>query len=303
MTGADETSGGLNHGWTYEEQLDGAARGSTALGYLSRRYPRSSEQTWRERIASGEVTLDGREVGPDEPLRPGQSLCWRRPPWHEPDVPLHFDKIFEDEDLLAVCKPSGLPTAPAGGEFLEHTLVSLVRRLDPEWAPMHRLGRGTSGLVVFARTPEARSRLQEDWRSHRVQKLYLALASGGLPAEPFEITAPIGRVAHPLLGSVHAAVPAGRPARSRVRSLGRRQGGSLAEVAIETGRPHQIRIHLAFAGHPLVGDPLYLVGGIPRPDAVPGDLGYLLHAWRLKLTRPRTGRLLELEAEPPAALR
>lgn len=292
-----------NRGYDYTEQLDARGNGLTVLAYLSGRYRHSTEACWRERVLAGEVSVDGAVATPDQALRQGNVLCWRRPAWREPDVPLHFAVLHEDEDLLVVSKPSGLPTAPAGG-FLAHTLLSLVQRLDARWAPMHRLGRGTSGLVVFGRRPETRAVLHADWREGRVEKRYRALASGILPEAPFTIRAPIGRVPHGALGAIHAATPEGRPAHSEVRRLALREGESLAEVRIATGRPHQIRIHLACVGHPLVGDPLYGEGGRPRPEvnALPGDLGYLLHAWRLAFEHPRTRARLEFEAPIPAGL-
>lgn len=291
----------LNNGWEYRERLGAGVEGRTVLGYLAARYRHSDEATWRARIEAGEVSVDERPASVEQRLRPGQLLCWRRPPWDEPEVPLFFEFVYEDEDLLVVSKPSGLPTEPAGG-FLAHTLLALVRARSPEAAPMHRLGRGTSGLVVFARTAEARARLQSAWRDHRVEKRYVALAMGVLPEEPFTVEAPIGPVAHPVLGTVYAASPAGKPALSEVRRRGLRPEGSLAEVRIATGRPHQIRIHLAYAGHPLVGDPLYGPGGTPRTEALPGELGYRLHAWRLAFEHPRTGTRLHLEAPVPPEL-
>src|SRR5690606_31211491 len=137
----------------------------------------SAEPVWRERFEAGELELQGRRASPDDVLRAGDWLVWHRPPWVEPPVPLSFDLLFEDEHLLAVSKPSGLPTLPGGG-FLEHTLLALVRARAPEASPMHRLGRGTSGLVLFGRTPLAGKALQQQWRGRQVKKLYLALASG-----------------------------------------------------------------------------------------------------------------------------
>jgi 23S rRNA pseudouridine1911/1915/1917 synthase len=293
-----------NQGWEYREQLDVAAEGQTVLGYLCARYRHSSEATWRERLERGEVTLDGAVAAPGQPIHPGQILSWTRAPWTEPEVPLTYAVVHEDAELLVVSKASGLPTAPAGN-FLEHTLLSLVRRRDPAWTPMHRLGRATSGLVVFARTPTARSRLQAAFRGREVEKRYRALATGDLGDAPRVIDAAIGEVEHPVLGRVWAAAPGGKPALSRARKVGLRGPDSLVDVDIETGRPHQIRIHLAAAGHPLVGDPLYGPGGTPRAGttSLPGDGGYLLHAWRLALAHPATGRRLELEAPLPDALR
>ena len=107
-----------------------------------------------------------------------------------------------------------------------------------------------------------------------------------------------------LLGSLHAADPRGKRALSEVAVLERRADSFLCDVRISTGRPHQIRIHLAAAGHPLLGDPLYGAGGLPRPDtcALPGDPGYHLHAAELSFRHPRTGRASIIESEPPPLL-
>jgi 23S rRNA pseudouridine1911/1915/1917 synthase len=293
----------MNAGFEYREEIGPDAAGRTVLAWLVRRYRHSSEAVWGERIARGEVRLDGEVALATDVLRPGRDLVWRRPPWEEPEVPLGFAILHRDAHLLAVAKPRGLPSVPNGG-FLEHTLLFRVRRLFPEAVPMHRLGRGTSGLVLFARTDAARRAVAAEWRLGGVEKEYRALASG-LPAlAAFTIETPIGLVPHPRLGQVYAAASAGRPAVSHVRVLALRGHDALVAVTIPTGRPHQIRIHLAAAGHPLVGDPLYVEGGVPGPDpGLPGEGGYRLHAHRLALTHPATGRRLELECPPPPALR
>ncbi len=143
------------------------------------------------------------------------------------------------------------------------------------------------------------------WSGKEVDKRYRALATG-LPAwDEMTIETPIGPVPHALLGSIHAAAPQGKPSLSRVSVLERRTGSFLCDVRIATGRPHQIRIHLAAAGHPLVGDPLYGAGGLPLRDtrAVPGDPGYHLHAAELRFRHPASGRGIVIEQEPPALLR
>lgn len=119
------------------------------------------------------------------------------------------------------------------------------------------------------------------------------------------LATPIGPVPHPLLGSLYAASLQGKPALSHVRVLERRADSFLCDVRIATGRSHQIRIHLAAAGHPLVGDTLYGPGGLPAPDsrALPGDPGYLLHAAELSFRHPGTGCEVVLECEPPLLLR
>jgi 23S rRNA pseudouridine1911/1915/1917 synthase len=210
--------------------------------------------------------------------------------------------LYRDPHLLALAKPRGLPTLPGAG-FLEHTLLAAARRLAPGAAPVHRLGRGTSGLVLLALDAEARRRLAARFRERGVVKLYRALVTGEPPPE-LTIDTPIGPVPHRRLGRIHAASTSGRPARSEARRLEQRDGAALVEVRIGTGRPHQIRIHMAAAGYPLVGDPVYAPGGRPRPAAgLPGDAGYHLHAWRLVLVHPLAGTRLELVCPPPAILR
>lgn len=293
----------LNRGFTYRTQIGPDAAGRRLRDHLAATYGHSDAARWQTRLAAGEVDLDGVVAGGDEIVRNGQVLAWQRPPWDEPDVPLAFAVVHEDADVLAVAKPAGLPTMPAGG-FLEHTLLTLVRARFGTAHPLHRLGRFTSGLVLFARTSKSAAALAQAWRAHAVTKDYLALVDGDPPWDTHEVEQPIGPVPHPTLGSVHAATGDGRPAHSVVTVVERRPGETLVDVRITTGRPHQIRIHLAAAGHPLAGDPLYAPGGRPRAAApgLPGDGGYLLHAHRLRIAHPDGRRILDLRAEPPPRL-
>jgi 23S rRNA pseudouridine1911/1915/1917 synthase len=294
----------VNEGFEYRERLGSEAEGEPLLAYLARRYRHSSASQWKDRIESGRVLIDSRPGRPESVLRRGQTLVWRRPPWIEPVAPASFAVLYEDEDLLAVAKPAGLPTLPGGG-FLESTLLHRVREHAPGATPLHRLGRWTSGVVLFARTKKTLAKLTRQWVSRNVGKRYRALASGKPSRREIEITTPIGPVPHPLLGSVHGASAEGKPALSRVVVLEDRDREFLCDVHIETGRPHQIRIHLAAAGHPLVGDPLYAAGGVPAPGcrALPGDPGYSLHAAELTFRHPRTDRALVIMCQPPPSLR
>lgn len=294
----------FNQGYEYREHLGRAADGQSLLSYLSRHYRHASAAQWEARIVAGHVFVDDRPMTPEAILRQGATLVWRRPPWIEPDAPRSFTILYEDQDLLAVAKPAGLPTLP-GANFLETTLLYQVRRHAPDAAPVHRLGRWTSGIVLCARNRSARSELTRQWTSHQVIKLYRALALGCPAFYETTISFPIGRVPHALLGTLHAVAVDGKPALSRVTVLERRAASFLCNVLIATGRPHQIRIHLAAAGHPLVGDPLYAVGGVPPADtrALPGDPGYRLHAAELRVQHPRSGRGLNITCEPPSYLR
>lgn len=295
--------GHLNSGWTYREMVGRDAAGGTVLDYLAARYAHSSREDWARRIAEGRVEVDGKPALPEMELRQAQLLVWRRPPWQEPAVPCSFAVLYRDEDVLAVAKPGGLPTLP-GAAFLESTLLHLVRRQDREAVPVHRLGRGTSGIVLFALSARARSRMTQAFRLREVRKVYRGLLQGSPGKDRFSVDVPIGPVPHPYLGTVHAASRDGMLAHTEVRVLERGAGGTLAEIRITTGRPHQIRIHLAAAGHPLVGDPLYGAGGLPRvATAVPGDTGYWLHAQQLVLSHPVTEKQLELFCACPLPLR
>jgi 23S rRNA pseudouridine1911/1915/1917 synthase len=293
-----------NEGFDYRERIGSEADGEPLLSYLARRYRHSSESEWRERIEAGRVLLDGEPARPGNRLRRGQTLVWRRPPWTEPDAPLSFAVLYRDDHLLGVAKPAGLPTLP-GADFLQNTLLHRVRLYAPDASPLHRLGRWTSGLVLFSRTREAGATLTSRWSTGEVVKRYRALAAGHLERPELTVSTPIGPVPHPILGTVHAASPEGKPATSHLSLVEQRDGSFLCDVRITTGRPHQIRIHLAAAGHPLVGDPLYGPGGTPLPegDAVPGDGGYLLHSAELTFRHPRTGRRVTIECAPPPPLR
>ena len=292
----------INTGYAYREQIQ--AKGESVLGHLARRFSHSNATQWRERIERGEIELDGEICDAATLLHAGQWLQWNRPPWEEPEAPEGCEILFEDAWLVAAIKPRGLPTLPSGG-FLQQTLLMRVQKQYPEAVPMHRLGRETSGIVLFARTRAAAAELQIAWRSHGVQKFYRTLASGVSKQDIHRITTPIGLVPHPRLGQLHAAAPNGKPSISIARVIERHDTNTLFEVEIQTGRPHQIRIHMASIGHPLVGDPLYVAGGGPNPNglAVPGDGGYFLHAMRLRFPHPASGKLMELESQAPPELR
>jgi len=305
-------------------------------GFYARHYRHTSQAVWQQRLAAGEILRNGAILPADGPLALGDRLVWQRPPWREAAVPVLPGPLFDDGDLVAFAKPSGLPVLPAGG-FLEHTLLRQVERqvaaggIDGRAGiprPVHRLGRHTSGLLLCARSAASRAWLSALLReggamapdplaaaagpaAHRCCKLYRALtaplppALGLQPGQALEITTPIGRRPHPRLGSLWCAAPgdpAALSASSRLTLLECRPAGALVAVAIASGRPHQIRIHAAALGAPLLGDPLYTSGGGGGGDALPGDGGYRLHAHRLSLPLP-DGRRLELEAPLPQQLR
>jgi 23S rRNA pseudouridine1911/1915/1917 synthase len=309
----------LNRGYAYSTIISSKDHGRTLLSHLATFYPHSTPQAWQQKLYNGEVTVDGVTASGSESVTVGQTLVWNRPPWIEPDSPLHFEVLFEDPHLLAVNKPGGLPTLPGGG-FMENTLLRLVQKQTPSANPVHRLGRGTSGIVLFAKTPQAAAKLSANWNTSRIQKIYRALAQDVAQHDTYEILTPIGLVPHPRIGYVWAASPNGKPSKSLAKVISRALGSTTSsstassgtstrttstttfEVSLNSGRPHQIRIHLASIGHPLVGDPLYGLSGQPLENlpGLPGDGGYFLHAQFLNFQHPITGEQINLEAALPS---
>ena len=319
-----------NGGHAYRDRVSAAY--PSVVAFYAGRYTHSDRAVWSERLAAGGVWRNGQQLLADAPLAAGDRLVWHRPPWQEPAVPV-LNKalvVFDDGDLLVLNKPSGLPVLPAGG-FLQHTLLAQLQAWAPEARPVHRLGRFTSGLLVCARRPASRAWLSaqlrestaaaqphsdpqhsgaEEHPSSCCRKIYRALTQP-LPAdwpvgESRDVTTAIGRRPHPLLGEIWCAADpsatAALPSRSCFTLLERRPESCLVEVAIATGRPHQIRIHAAAIGAPLEGDPLYGAGGRADPQGLPGEGGYLLHACRFML-RPPARAPLHLEAASPLRLR
>jgi 23S rRNA pseudouridine1911/1915/1917 synthase len=297
--GPDST---LNSGHVYRDRVLPIDAGRNVVDYHAGRFPHSDARVWADSIERGLVRVNGHAVSGAAVLRAGDELEFHRPAWEEPDAPLHFTVAYEDEHVLAVEKPAGLQVLPAG-PFLARTLWNLVRQSDPsraDSAPVHRLGRGTSGLVLFGKTHLARASLSAQFRACTPTKTYLALVAGCSLPDSFMARQPIGRVAH---GPMHIWIAAqdGKPSTTRVRVLRRDAQRNVSLVAAQpiTGRPDQIRIHLAAWGAPLVGDPLFGPGGVPVSDATPGEGGYRLHASALRCEHPATQQPIRLRSRPP----
>lgn len=288
-----------NAGFVYRATAAAADAGQTVLAFHVERFRHSDESAWRTAIDLGRVLVNGRRAAPEHPLAAGDELEFHRPPWDEPVAPESFDVAFEDEHVLVVVKPAGLQVLPAG-PFSARTLLALVRASDASRAaaaPAHRLGRGTSGLVAFGKSAIGRSSLTRQLRELTLGKTYLAWVAGARLPDSFAARQPIGRLPHGPL-TIHAAATHGRPSLTRVRVLRRERERTLVAAQPITGRPDQIRIHLAAAGAPIVGDPLFGPGGVPISHVPPGAGGYLLHAVRLSFEHPTTGERVKVQSLP-----
>jgi 23S rRNA pseudouridine1911/1915/1917 synthase len=211
-------------------------------------------------------------------------------------IPL--DVVYEDEDLAVINKPAGMVVHPAPGHYTG-TLVHALLGRGGDWSAIggasrpgvvHRLDKGTSGLIVVARNDVSHRRLSAQLKDRSLSRTYLAIVRGRVKDDAGELEGPIGR--HPRERKRMAVVEGGRFARTRYEVVERRRTHTLLRCELETGRTHQIRVHLATLGHPVAGDAEYggREEGLDRP---------MLHAWRLRLRHPRTGADMTFEVAPP----
>jgi len=279
---------------------------------LVRLYPQYSRSRLQQWIRQGQVTLDGRHPRPRDRVRGGEAVTVvpqaEAAQEHQAQA-LPLSLSYEDEYILVVDKAPGMVVHPAAGNW-EGTLLNALLHHAPELATVpqaglvHRLDKDTSGLLVVARTLPAHRHLVEQLQAREMKREYLALVQGTLVSGG-TVDAPVGR--HPRHRTRMAVVPGGRSAVTHYRVVERLAGYTLVRVRLETGRTHQIRVHMAHLGHPLVGDPVY--GGRRRlpPGASPEWVSALhafrrqaLHAATLGLVHPAHGREMSWTVAPPA---
>ncbi|XP_008233345.1 PREDICTED: RNA pseudouridine synthase 5 isoform X2 [Prunus mume] len=317
----------LNHGLLYNDVVRASDSELTLIEFYSSKYKNSAPlQGWLQRIRNGQITVDGEVVkDPSTILRVGLELVYHRLPWREPDAPYLLEVLYEDDDMAT-------------------KKISPLSCQEPHPVPVHRLGRGTSGILLCAKTKHAKTQLaayfadgtsnigddsntsMEAHAVRKISKIYRALVTGILCEDKVIVKQPIGVVRYPgVAKGLYVASATGKPALSKVEVLEREihKNRTLVQVEIQSGRPHQIRIHLSYIGHPLLGDPLYVLGGQPkcldsdfvdesfavdggflRPTKpVPGDCGYNLHAHQVILSHPSSNEVIKVTAPLPAILR
>lgn len=292
-------------------EVPAAAKGERLDAYLAQALPSLSRSRLKSLIEEGLVLLGGRPAKASSRLKGGEAVTVDVPPQRPLQAraqKLPLSVLYEDDELLVLDKAAGMVVHPAAGNW-EGTLVNALLHRVAQLAGVgdrarpglvHRLDKDTSGCLVVAKTEPALRALQAAFKEHQVEKIYLALVHGS-PGAQGTIRTLFGR--HPVHRKRFTGkVREGKPAVTHYRVLEKFEGAALVEITLETGRTHQIRVHLSEAGHPLLGDKLY--GGHrkapPNVASAAKALGrQALHAARLAFPHPRTGQRVTFEAPLP----
>ncbi len=279
--------------------------------YLAQRLHGYSRAAVQRLIADGKVSIRGRAAKASTTVKDGDVVVIRylRTPEPPPGVE-RLDVLYEDEQLLAVDKPAGVLSHPTD-KIVRNAATSILKLQLPgrKLHLAHRLDRETSGVLLFSRSPEAARALGEAFLERRVEKEYLAAVAGRVTWETKTVDAPLGREGGEI--RVRQKAGEGRRAVTEFTRVDAGEEASLVRCVPKTGRLHQIRVHLALLGHPILGDKLYKGDGAAYMKAVRRELAeedlvalgarrQMLHAAKLTLAHPITGRMLVIESPLPA---
>ena len=279
--------------------------GTRLDAFLAARLPELSRSRAASLVQDGRVTVNGRRASKSCRLTGGETLSVDLP--EQPAdtsltaqaIPL--DVVYEDDDVIVVNKPAGLVVHPAPGHpdgtlvnALLHHCGDSLSGIGGEKRPgiVHRIDRDTSGLIIAAKNDAAHAFLSAQLSDHTLARTYECLVTGSLKQDSGTVNAPIGR--HPADRKKMAVVAGGRPAVTHWEVVARYPGVTHLRCRLETGRTHQIRVHMAHIGHPILGDTVY---GAKKP--VPGLTGQCLHATGLRFIHPRTHEPVELTCPLP----
>jgi 23S rRNA pseudouridine1911/1915/1917 synthase len=279
--------------------------------FVAEHAPELSRSAAARLIKGHLVKLNGHPATPADPVAAGDAIEVEVPEAFVleaigEDIPL--DIVYEDADLAVIDKPAGMVVHPAPGHY-SGTLVHALLGRGGSWSAVggaarpgvvHRLDKGTSGLIVVARNDQAHRELSRQLSDRTLSRTYLAIVRGAVAGNSGELEGPIGR--HPGDRKRMAVVEGGRFARTRYEVVERKRTHTLLRCDLDTGRTHQIRVHLAALKHPVAGDVEYGggEGSAGRPQGAIAPSRPMLHAWRLRLRHPRTREELSFEAAPPA---
>jgi 23S rRNA pseudouridine1911/1915/1917 synthase len=276
-----------------------------ALARLLPQHSRSRISAW---MRAGEVHVGGAVAQPKQKVWGGEQVSLDPTPDAEElayrPEPLALEVVHEDEALLVIDKPAGLVVHPGSGNWSGTLLNALLHHCPalgavPRAGIVHRLDKDTSGLLAVAKTAAAHTDLVRQLQRRSVGRIYHAIAAGDV-AEAGSIDAPIGR--HRLHRTRMAVVSGGREARTHYSPLERLGAATLVEGALDTGRTHQIRVHLASIGHPLLGDPVYGSRRESEAERIAALGRQALHARRLVLDHPLSGKRMRFSSRLPADL-
>lgn len=273
--------------------------------FLSRALPEISRSAAQKLIAEGNVLLDGKPAKKNDRLEPGQTVSVTIPEPKPVDVApteMQLDIVYEDEDVAVINKPKGLVVHPAAGHQ-DDTLVNgllyamgdSLSGINGELRPgiVHRIDKDTSGLLAIAKNDLAHAVLASQLKDHTMARTYEAIVCGNLKEDSGTVDAPIGR--HPTDRKKMCVTQRNsKPAVTHWEVVKRYRGYTHIRCRLETGRTHQIRVHLAYIGHPILGDTVY---GAKKP--VPGLTGQCLHATALEFIHPATGKKISLTCPLP----
>ena len=255
-------------------------------------------------IAEGRVRVNGKPAAKSARLSGGETVTVDVPQLRETALPpqdIPLDVVYEDEDVIVVNKPVGLVVHPAPGHpdgtlvnALLHHCGDSLSGIGGEKRPgiVHRIDRDTSGLIIAAKNDAAHLALSAQLKDHSLSRTYECLVTGNMKQDSGTVDAPIGRSSADR--KKMAVVPTGRRAVTHWEVVARYPGVTHLRCRLETGRTHQIRVHMAYIGHPILGDTVY---GAKKP--VPGLTGQCLHATGLRFIHPRTGEPVELHCPLP----